>query len=103
MRRIAVLAASFLFGCGSMVEVFDMETELNKLIGKPLPKVNYPRSYAYVEREVDAEAYELVSRRPDQCNYVLLVKRPTDIVVSWRYVTTPPPQGCKFQHVHQLM
>ena len=86
-----------------MVTFTDIGPELNGLVGKPLPKTNYPRSYQYVEREVDAQTYELLSRRADECNYVLLVRKLDENVLSWRFVNKPPPQGCKFQSVRQLM
>jgi hypothetical protein len=86
-----------------MVEFYDMGASLDKLVGKPFPKGKYPYSYMYSERDLDSERYELVSRRPDACNYVLLMRKADDHVLSWRYLNSPEPHGCKFQHVKQLM
>lgn len=86
-----------------MVTFTDMEPALDQRVGKPLPKVNYPIEYAFVRREVDAEKYELVSRRPDRCNYILTVRTADGAVIGWRFVADPAPQGCRFQDVRQLM
>lgn len=92
-----------LFGCVPMVTVMDMEPELDRMIGKPLPKSNHPIEYAFERREVDGEKYELVSHRPDQCNYVLSVKALDNTITGWRFLLNPPPKGCRFQQVRQLM
>lgn len=86
-----------------MVTFKDMEPALDQEIGKPLPKHPYPIEWSFVRREVDGETYELLSRRPDECNYVLTVRAVDDVVIRWRFLGDPPPTGCRFQNVRQLM
>ena len=86
-----------------MVTFQDMEPVLDQYIGKPMAKGPYPLEWHFVRREVDGQTYELVSRRSDKCDYVLSVRTVDDVVIRWRFLNTPPPVGCRFQHVKQLM
>ena len=95
--------AYILLGCVPMVTYQDMEPVLDQNVGKPLPKFDRPIEWSFVRREVDPETYELVSRRTDQCNYVLTVRAADHVVLKWRYLSDTPPTTCRFQHVRQLM
>jgi hypothetical protein len=101
MKVPPLILAIVACACAPMVEFIDMETQLNTYVGKRLELPQ--RSAVFTHREVDSERYELLSRRPDQCNYILVVRKADDHVLSWRFVNTPTPQGCKFQNVRQLM
>jgi len=95
--------ACILLGCFPMVTFQDMGLVLDQKIGNPLPKFDHPIEWSYVRREADSETYELVSRRTDQCNYVLTVRAADHVVLKWRYLSDTPPTTCRFQHVRQLM
>jgi hypothetical protein len=86
-----------------MVSFQEMGPELDQKIGKPLPKLGHPIEWWYVRREVDSETYELVSRRPDECNYVLTVRAEDQVVLKWRFLNDIQPKTCRFQQVRQLM
>lgn len=93
----------FLCGCVPMVTYQDMGPVLDQYVGKPLPKSDQPIEWSFERREVNSETYELVSRRPDQCNYVLSIRAADHVVVKWRFLSDTPPTTCRFQHVKQLM
>lgn len=102
LTLIAVLSA--LWACVPMVTFSDMESSLNADVGQPAPDLavgHTSRMFKY--RDVDNEIYELLSLRPDECNYALVVRKKDKTIVGWHFVNSPPPTGCKFQHVRQLM
>ena len=87
-----------------MVTFSDMETSLNADVGKSAPDlaVGHTR-WMFNYHDVDAETYELTSLRPDECNYALMVRKKDKVIIGWRYLQNPPPTGCKFQSIKQLM
>ena len=97
---ITVLASA---GCVSMVTFYEMETVLDEYVGQPLPDFHYPIEWSYNRREIDEETFELVSHRPDDCNYAFVVNKDNLVVLRWYFVKTPPPKDCTFQSVRQLM
>jgi hypothetical protein len=103
-KKVILLSmVGILLGCFSMVTFQDMGQVLDQEIGNPLPKLDHPIEWYYVRREVDSETYELVSRRPDQCNYILTIRAADHVILKWRYLSATPPTTCHFQHVGQLM
>lgn len=92
-----------LSACVSMVEFEDMEISLNARIGKPAPEKTAATAHQYQVRDIDSETYELTWARPDSCSHVLVVSKLSQTVVTWRFLQSPPPVGCKFQTVRQLM
>lgn len=86
-----------------MVTFQEMGPRLDQYIGKPMSTGSRPIADYFVRRDLDDQTYELVSRRPDECNYVLSVRTVDGVVTGWRYLSNPPPTGCRFQHVRQLM
>lgn len=89
--------------CASMVELEDMESSLNARIGKPAPETTAADANQYKYNDIDSETYELTWARPDACSYVWVVSKSSKTLLKWRYVQSPPPTGCKFQTVRQLM
>lgn len=92
-----------LSACVSMVKFEDMETSLNARIGKPAPETTAADANQYKYSDIDSETYELTWARPDGCSYVWVVSKVNKTILKWRYVQSPPPTGCKFQTVRQLM
>jgi hypothetical protein len=93
-----------LLACGSMVTFSSMETSLNAEVGKAAPDLTVGHtSWMYAYHDVDSETYELTSLRPHECNYALVVRKKDKTIIGWHYLRSPPPTGCKFQSVKQLM
>lgn len=86
-----------------MVSYEDLEPVLDRMVGKPLPNSPYPLEWSYRKRVVNSESYELVSLRPDECNYVLAVRSVDNVILGWRFVEAQRMKPCRFQHVRQLM
>jgi len=102
-KGILLSILCFLCGCVPMVTYQDMKTVLDQYVGKPLPKYDHPIEWSFERREVNSQTYELVSRRSDQCNYVLSIRAADHVVVKWPFLSDTPPTTCSFQHVKQLM
>ena len=104
-RYMGLLALpSVLLACGSMVTFSDMEASLNADVGKSAPDLAVGHtSWMFKYHDVDSETYELTSLRPDVCNYALVVRKKDKTIIGWHYLQSPPPTGCKFQSVKQLM
>jgi hypothetical protein len=92
-----------LSACVSLIKFEDMESSLNARIGKPAPDTNSANSNQYRYSDIDSETYELTWVRPDACSYAWVVSKASKTLLKWRYVESPPPTGCKFQAVQQLM
>ncbi len=90
-------------GCVSMVGIEEMEPVLERYVGQRLPEFQHPEEWSFKRHEIDEETFELVSIRPDKCNYVLVVNKEDLIVKRWYYVENRPPTDCTFQSVRQLM
>jgi len=86
-----------------MVEFEDMEKSLNARVGQPAPDTTDGQASYFKYRDVDSETYELTWIRPDACSYALVVRKADRIILGWRFLQNPPPTGCKFQSVKQLM
>ena len=89
--------------CGSMVEFEDMTDSLNARIGKPAPNTAVGNASFYKYRDVDRETFELTWTRTDECSYALVIRKTDSTIIAWHFLKNPPPTGCKFQNVHQLM
>jgi hypothetical protein len=86
-----------------MVQFTDMTESLNANVGKPAPNPAVGNASDYKYQDVDHETYELIWIRPDECSYALVVRKVDKTIVGWHFLKNPPPMGCKFQHVRQLM
>lgn len=86
-----------------MVEFTDMEASLNAKVGKPAPSAAVGQVTQFEHRDIDDETYELIWRRPDECSYAIVVRKPDQTIVGWHFLKIPAPTGCRFQTVKQLM
>lgn len=104
LRCLVLIGLSWvLTACGSMVEFKDMAESLDADVGKPAPNTAVGNASFYKYHDVDHETYELTWIRPDECSYSLVVRKVDRTIVGWRFLKSPPPIGCKFQQVRQLM
>jgi hypothetical protein len=102
--HLCVLAALLLvLGCAPMVTFSEMEKSLDAQVGKPAPNYREGHARHFKYADIDAQAYELSWIRPDDCSYTFTVRKVDNIIVGWRFLKSPAPVGCKFQHVRQLM
>lgn len=84
--KYIIFITIFIAGCGHVLTHDELKSTLNSKVGK-----SYIASTAekLINESGDYKEYE--GRLRDGCGWILMINKKTNIVESWRYLTTEKP------------